>query len=321
MCKISVIIPVYNSSNSLNRMIDSLYKQSNKDFEVIFVDDGSTDGSAQIIRNIESTKIKYEYYYQSNSGVSKARNLGIKNSNGKYIMFIDPDDYIEQNFIQLGIDLIQNSDLGIFSFVSEQDITKQVIFKPKFKKVGWMDQTGFLNQFMNLFDEQLLHALWNKVYKRSIIEDNDIEFPSIRMGEDLDFNFRYFYHVKSANISEEMTYHYITYNTGTATTVYHGDEFESNYKNQMSLIEFLKKNKIYDARRLSLHWALMLGFRFAAIRKLKKSNDPNYIKARNQYEEILKKYKQENWVIISALPFERLVKYIIMISFLRNIYI
>ena len=99
--EISIVIPCYNEENNIKRCIDSIKKQSYRDFEVILVDDGSTDKTAEVIKkNIKEDK-RFKYYHKENGGVSSARNYGIKKSAGHYISFIDSDDYINPDFLKL----------------------------------------------------------------------------------------------------------------------------------------------------------------------------------------------------------------------------
>ena len=95
MSKVSIIVPVYNTSSKLHKCLDSLVNQTIKDIEIIIVNDGSTDNCEQVVNEF---KIKYnniiKYYYKINEGVAKARNFGIKKANSDYIFFVDSDDYI-----------------------------------------------------------------------------------------------------------------------------------------------------------------------------------------------------------------------------------
>lgn len=103
--KISIVVPVYNSEDTIKRTIDSILNQTYSNLEIVIIDDGSTDNSKNIIMQYDSNKINY--YYQNNSGVSSARNLGVKLSRGNYIAFLDADDFWEDNFIERCIEAIK----------------------------------------------------------------------------------------------------------------------------------------------------------------------------------------------------------------------
>ena len=110
MEKISIIVPVFNSEKTIERCLTSLINQSYFDIEIIVVDDGSTDRTARLIEKIAEKTSLVKYFYQENSGVSAARNLGISKSNGEYIMFVDSDDCLERNACEL---LISEYDVDI----------------------------------------------------------------------------------------------------------------------------------------------------------------------------------------------------------------
>ena len=97
---VSIIVPVYNSEKYIERCIVSVMKQTNPNWELIIVDDGSTDKSADIIDRIARNEKKIRYYYQNNSGAGMARNLGITKATGDYIAFLDSDDYLSKDYIE-----------------------------------------------------------------------------------------------------------------------------------------------------------------------------------------------------------------------------
>ena len=97
---VSIIVPVYNSEKYIERCIVSVMKQTNPNWELIIVDDGSTDKSADIIDRIARNEKKIRYYYQNNSGAGMARNLGITKATGDYIAFLDFDDYLSKDYIE-----------------------------------------------------------------------------------------------------------------------------------------------------------------------------------------------------------------------------
>ena len=96
---ISIIVPIFNAEKYINKCIDSLLNQTKKELEIILVNDGSTDNTENIIKNYKDKRIKY--YKNKNQGIGKSRNFGITKATGKYIMFIDSDDYIEDNACEL----------------------------------------------------------------------------------------------------------------------------------------------------------------------------------------------------------------------------
>ena len=110
---VSVIIPMYNEEKNLTRTIEKIQAQSFKDFEVLLIDDGSSDKTGKIAKKVCQEDLRFKYYYQSNQGVSAARNLGLEKSSGEYISFLDADDEWDRNFLKLMINQIfkKNADV------------------------------------------------------------------------------------------------------------------------------------------------------------------------------------------------------------------
>lgn len=318
---ISVVIPVYNSQKTLDLIIEQLVQQTSNNFEVIFVDDGSTDSSAEVIKKISKNDLEYQYIYQQNAGVSAARNKGIKSAKGQYLMFVDPDDEVQMDFIRVGEELIKGNDIGIMAFDVVDVSTDRVTAVHRWSKNQSLDSSAFFSNFSKLYNSELLFSLWNKVYRLDIIQENHLSFSDIRRGEDFLFNMQYFNYIRNANIHQEITYHYLKYNDGTATTVFHGDEFLYNYNNQKYMINFLKKHNIYDEKLVSFRWSLILAYRFADVRKLKKTNNDKYNIARQQYLQILRIYKNEGLVKMRSLAPIRRLKYFVMKTNLNRLFI
>lgn len=110
---VSVIIPVYNASNSISSCIDSILKQSYKQFELLLINDGSTDSSLDICKHYSAKDSRIKVFSQDNKGVSSARNLGIQNANGDYIMFVDSDDYVDVHFIEFMLQEIHSKNCDV----------------------------------------------------------------------------------------------------------------------------------------------------------------------------------------------------------------
>jgi glycosyltransferase involved in cell wall biosynthesis len=146
MTEISVIIPVYNSSEYILEALDSVFAQSFKDFEVIVVDDGSTDDTRQKIQNYSH---KIRYFYQENGGPSKARNLGIRESTGKYIAFLDADDVWLPSKLEKQIaEFKKNPDLGMVitenSLFDERGVYRATVGKSNYLMQGDLVTNIFL---------------------------------------------------------------------------------------------------------------------------------------------------------------------------------
>lgn len=192
----SIIIPVYNVENELARCIESIINQTMHNFEVILVDDGSPDNCPQICDEYAE---KYNYItviHKENGGVSSARNAGIKIANGKYIWFIDSDDYIEPNSIEV-ISSHLKDDVDFLEFNVKTAISGKVENFSDFIK---RYQIGYT----------LTAQPWDKIYKTSLIRENNIQFDvEEKIGEDQLFNVCYYKVIKNFVFITDSLYHYV----------------------------------------------------------------------------------------------------------------
>jgi len=177
--KVSLIIPVYNVERFLTKCLESVAAQTYKNLEVIIVNDGSRDGSLDIIKSFAEKNSNFKYYTIENQGQGMARNIGIRHSSGKYISFLDSDDYIAEDFIEKMVDAIEteNADIAICNnFDVKEDGT--VIAESK---------NSYKNNVTNIYSEpQILFnrvCPWGKLYKKELF--NNLEFVSRIWYEDM----------------------------------------------------------------------------------------------------------------------------------------
>ena len=213
MPEISVIIPVYNVEKYLERCLNSLVAQTFLNFEVIIVDDGSTDESGKICDSFAKIDPRFQVFHTSNNGVSNARNYAIKNSSGTYLAFLDSDDYIEPDMLaRLYQCSALHPEIGcvICSAIAEsEDGTPLKIMNEKLPV-----QKALL--FDNYSEVMLVQpAMWNKLFVREIVERFSIRFsPSLSIAEDLDFFLAYLPHCRYfVYEGDAPLYHYIQRNS------------------------------------------------------------------------------------------------------------
>lgn len=185
----SIVIPVYNAKASLERCVDSWLCQTRKDLEIILVDDGSSDGSKELCdelaKNHSGTCVRV--IHQANSGVSAARNAGIRAAEGEFLLFTDSDDYVEPDYLEKMAVLQENSDAdlvlcGYHHLYDGADIVKV----PGETHVSAMAE--FQQEFLELYKKSDLNMPWNKLYRKALAGVFD---TSLSLGEDLLFNLEY----------------------------------------------------------------------------------------------------------------------------------
>ena len=180
MPDISIIVPIYNAERFIKKCIDSLLNQTKQELEFILINDGSTDNTESIIKKYTDKRIKY--FKNKNQGIGKTRNFGISKAKGKYLMFIDSDDYITENACEELYLKAKTSkaDIVVCDFYKVYDNKKQEEIKlPSFKTTSLKDNPNILID-INL-------APWNKLYKTSLIKENNIKFVEGIKYEDAPF--------------------------------------------------------------------------------------------------------------------------------------
>lgn len=208
MPNLSIIIPIYNSSEYLNSCINSVLHQTFTDYELILIDDGSSDDSADICRNFARYVNKIIFVHQENQGVSCARNKGIELAQGKWITFIDSDDWIESDYLENLVNAIPSEYCEIIS----SGLVKH--FSDKSCQISRLAHTDILDfsleeNYLRFSTQELITSPVSKLYLTSFIRDNHLKFnASLSYGEDRDFNARCLtYATKGLSISY-TGYHY-----------------------------------------------------------------------------------------------------------------
>jgi glycosyltransferase involved in cell wall biosynthesis len=196
---LTIIIPVYNSNSRIQSCLESIINNKYKNLEIIIIDDGSTDGSREIFLKYSNRFSFINIIYNNNNmGPSHARNLGIDNAKGKYIMFVDSDDQICVGAInkmvsQFNKELIQ---LCVCDFTIGDRFIKKFIFE-RSKIIEKENIINHVKRYLNKSDGyNIFSYIWGKVYLKKIIQKNQIRFDeNSRIYEDIKFNFNYLVHV------------------------------------------------------------------------------------------------------------------------------
>lgn len=212
MPKVSIIIPVYNKSQYISSTLESVLQQKYQDFEVIVVNDGSTDDSLSIINNYAEKDDRIRLIDIPNGGVSNARNIGIRYSRGEWIQFLDGDDKIDLDYLSKGIQLIEGLDIDIL-FTNFQMIDKDGTYRKKISasRQGIHNQTELCEAFIeDQYKNGFFGYISNKLIRRSIIERSNAAFPiDITLAEDLDFYAHLYPYIKKAYFAEITSFYYL----------------------------------------------------------------------------------------------------------------
>lgn len=212
--KFSFIIPVYNCEKYLKSCINSIQKINLKSYEIILIDDGSNDKSGYICDELERENKDIRCIHQENHGVSFARNCGIKQASGDYVIFLDADDSIEPNGLReilLSLESMPQVDLAIYGLSFDYYFHGKCYRTDKFvyPVSSCMNREQWLNTFRELYDANAISPAWNKVFKREVLVNNQLKFnEDMFIYEDLDFSVRYMACCDIICNFPETVYHY-----------------------------------------------------------------------------------------------------------------
>lgn len=213
---ISVIIPIYNVELYLEKCIDSIINQTYKHIEIILVNDGSPDNCGEICEKYKELDSRIKVVHKKNGGLSDARNAGLEVATGKYVVFIDSDDYVEKDLIEESYKVIDENNLDLVSFdYRKVDENGEIIEE---SILGLEDNIYDLNELgLNEYIIKKIYTYehgveaWHKMYKMSIIKDNNLKFTynDLIFAEDLLFNLSYLVNVKKCATISQTYYNYL----------------------------------------------------------------------------------------------------------------
>lgn len=247
---VSIIVPVYNVEKYLDSCITSILKQSYSNIEVILVNDGSTDNSRFICEKYAEKDNRVKVIHQKNSGPSVARNLGIQASSGKYIQFVDSDDYIDNDMTMRLIQAINNNNDIELVICGYKSIYRDRIQEHNTSIKGIYSISDFLSHFGYLYKESFINSPCNKLYTTKIIKDHNISFrEKLDMGEDLLFNLAYIRKCTKINIINNQLYNYVRFNDNhSLTRSFQEDLFENQKMLFHNIRSFLSEDNNYSAK-------------------------------------------------------------------------
>lgn len=237
---ISVIIPIYNVEKYISRCLDSVINQTYKKIEIICVDDGSPDNSIKILKEYEKKDSRIKIIRQQNRGLSGARNTGIKNSRGEYIFFLDSDDWLPLNSLELLYkDILLNK-----SDISVGNLTK--VYPKKNKEIGLknLEKNNYsLKNYLeySINKKNFTANVVNKLYKTKLIIKNQILFKEKILYEDFLFTIQYFIYCKKISVIEEVVYYYFLERENSIVNTVSERDLET-FLNIIEIENFLIKN-------------------------------------------------------------------------------
>ena len=304
MCEVSIVVPIYNVEKYLRRCFDSLINQTFTNIEIIALNNGSTDNSLNILKEYANRDKRIKIIDNNNLGVSEARNIGIKEAKGNYIVFIDSDDWIDKDMVEVLHNSIDSNfcDLVMCTYIREfEDHSKEKVFN--LPEVNLYVDNEVKEQLLRklvgpvgkeLANPEYLDALgtvWAKMYKTSMLKDKDLKFVDLKeigSGEDTLFNIFVFNEVNKVILLNKPMYHYWRGNSNSITSRYIPNFVEKrrNYFNYMK--EFIKDNNLGNEYEIALNNRICTSVLGMGLLECSKSNNISFFNKIRNIKRILR---------------------------------
>lgn len=218
---ISVVLPTYNVAQYLQQCLESAAAQTYRNIEVIIIIDGATDGSYEIAQEFCKTDSRFAVYWQENTGSGPARNAGLERCKGEFVMFVDPDDWIEPELLEK---LYEAQSEGDYDLVASTRIKVECDSKGQVKKIKpqhladetIVGQEAVRHAYMRMLRTGVVSNPTQKLFKLSVIRENQVEFPPLKRSQDIVFNYRYYSCIHSLRLISYNGYYYRAMPTQTA---------------------------------------------------------------------------------------------------------
>ncbi|MCH5427898.1 glycosyltransferase family 2 protein [Lactococcus lactis] len=231
MIKYSIIIPIYNVEKYLYKSILSVLNQKFKNFELILINDGSTDNSLKIIKRFEMKDSRVKVFDKLNSGTGLTRNYGLDKSSGKYVFFMDPDDYIDEDLLENIEIQTKNDSFDILMFGNRVvDINGNILSEKKGNIIKKYENNFDISRdFDYLLSNYNIFTVWNKIYERKFLIENNISFDDQRTGQDAIFNLKIFRKINNLKIVPQSFYNYLELRPDSAQTKFRENKVFDNF--------------------------------------------------------------------------------------------
>ena len=238
---VSVIMPIYNCENELNRSISSVLNQTYSNIQLILIDDGSTDNSCQICEHYRKKDSRVELHVRESSGVSSSRNYGLDCVKGEYVTFLDADDEMKSTAIETMVNTVEKteSDMVVCSYYKEFRSNFHIPVE-RLERCGKYTAKEYLCNTLKDPGHHYYGVVWNKIYRNEIIRKKNIRFDTnVNLGEDFIFNLEYISNVSSVCVIKDRLINYSKRKSKTLS---------QNKSKQISDCqwEFANRKQIYD---------------------------------------------------------------------------
>ncbi len=299
--KYSIIVPVYNVEKYLPKCLDSLINQNFSDYEIIIVDDGSTDGSGKIAdAYAEKCSSLISVIHQKNSGPAIARNTGIDKAKGEYLCFIDSDDWVADNFLTRLDEELNKNDLDILIFNAHMILENGKIIGNLFNSE---EKFRFVDNRILITDQP---TVWNKIYKKSLFTETGVRFPEHMLHEDLATIPKLAIYAQRVASINDCLYYYLQ----RKTSIMHNltpDKFIKTIDCMNIILDYFKETGKFEEYYYELEYKTVCHIMYGPVIKLLMFKG----KIRWDYINILQSYMNSNFPdYMEDIKEKNLIKYI-----------
>lgn len=272
MAKVDIVVPIYNVEEYLERNLESLRTQTYKDIRVLCINDGCTDQSQKIIDQFVSKDSRFESYIKKNGGLSDARNFGLKYVDSEYVMFIDSDDFCEENMVELSVEQMDSNGLDMLVFAYNQyyveDGRKEKI------ELGIEDGVYNLKENKDIL-AKTPNAAWNKMYRTNLFKEHDIEYPFGYRHQDLGTTAKLMLHSNKIGYINEALYNYLIDRPNNITAqidkkLYHIIDMSKE------IMDYYKAQKVFDLYKEEFKYLVTRNF-IQSLRKAVRLKDKDFV--------------------------------------------
>lgn len=243
--KISIIVPVYNNEKYIVKCIESILNQKFSNWELILINNGSTDRSKELCEKYANDDERIILVNGENEGPSVARNKGLELATGDYCMFVDGDDYIEQDTLSILSKEIEQNDYQIVIYGNYNDIYENGVYREnganKYREYEFNSNDEFKKIYIDLSNKYLVNQVWNKIYKKSFIEEVGTRFPQgVNYSEDLIFNIKLYKKLKKGKVIDKVLYHYVNHKGDSLCSTFNVNKYKDMKYVYMTIKEEVK---------------------------------------------------------------------------------
>ncbi|HFI0449840.1 TPA: glycosyltransferase family 2 protein [Streptococcus suis] len=290
---VSIIVPIYNVEKFLPRCIESICNQTYENIEILLINDGSTDGSEQICMDFMKRDSRIRYFLKENGGLSDARNYGITRAQGKYLSFIDSDDYVEADFIwSLYSALVQqNASIAITGFAKVDE--NGTIIKKEQPENEESALTG-RDACKKLHSEkgQVFVVAWNKLYKKELF--SNVQYAKGKIHEDEYIAYQLFYDIDRIAVVNDSLYYYVEREESITRTQMTDLRFECLIEYQLLRIDFFNSKNDSELVTLNLQAFLLFVIQFLEQNRSGFVTPEKKARLRGLYTKIYKELLNQN---------------------------